>query len=160
LITQSDDGQGLDPDDPLTVLLQPTPDQLGLPPGRYRAIRRSAARRRLLRVAAGVGLSAAAATLVTLSLHLTGHQTPTPPAGPLGPPMTSSPAPAPSRPPTHTPMPTPTRIGITPAVPDAGLPPTTPAPTGDPSWRPEPGAAVAPSLCPCKPVLRGGLRDA
>lgn len=96
MITQSDDGQDFGPDDPLLVLL-PTLDYLGAPPGRYEKIRRGAARRRLLRVAAGVGLCGAAAALVALPLHLAGGASPASPAAPPEPPA-SSPSPRPTAP--------------------------------------------------------------
>ncbi|MET4927024.1 hypothetical protein P3L51_32505, partial [Streptomyces sp. PSRA5] len=70
MTTRADDGPEFDPDDPLTVILRPTSDRLAPPPLRYETIRRSASRRRLLRAAAGVGLSCAAAALVALPFHL------------------------------------------------------------------------------------------
>ncbi|MFE5160916.1 hypothetical protein ACFRNT_20785 [Streptomyces sp. NPDC056697] len=81
-----DDGPELEPDDPLAVILRPTSDYLGPPPGRYEAIRRAAARRRLLRTAAGVGVSCAVAALIALPLRLTAHETPARPTVPLAPP--------------------------------------------------------------------------
>ncbi|MER8159801.1 hypothetical protein [Streptomyces sp. NPDC094472] len=81
-----DDGPELEPDDPLAVILRPTSDYLGPPPGRYEAIRRAAARRRLLRTAAGVGVSCAVAALIALPLRLTAPETPARPTVPLAPP--------------------------------------------------------------------------
>jgi hypothetical protein len=96
-----DDGPDLDPDDPLTVILRPAPGHLGPPPGRYEEIRRGAARRRVLRAAAGVGATCAVAALaVLLPLRLTASDAPARPAVPLAPPpvRSSSPAPSPSTP--------------------------------------------------------------
>lgn len=81
-----DDGPELEPDDPLAVILRSTSDHLGPPPGRYEAIRRAAARRRLLRTAAGVGVSCAVAALIALPLRLTAHESPARPTVPLAPP--------------------------------------------------------------------------
>ncbi|GGZ41686.1 hypothetical protein [Streptomyces bluensis] len=98
MITHSDEGPDFEPDDPLAVILRPPSDHLGPPPGRYRAIRRAAARRRLLRAAAGVGVSCAVAALVALPLRFAAHEAPAPPSVPLAPPPASSPPaePAPS----------------------------------------------------------------
>ncbi|MFG1805049.1 hypothetical protein [Streptomyces sp. NPDC049040] len=118
MIAHSDNGPGSsDPDDPLTILLRPTPEYAGAPAGRYQAIRRKAARRRLLRTAAGVGVSCAVAAIVTLPLLLKSAQdpaSPASPAAPAAPPTATGPvdvprpwaSPAPVRP--H-PTPTPTR---------------------------------------------------
>lgn len=100
MTTRADDGPEFDPDDPLAVLLRPTSDCLGPPPRRYETIRRGAARRRLLRAAAGVGLSCAAAALVALPFHLaTTSDGPAAPTMPLAPPPPSSSSPAPVQPP-------------------------------------------------------------
>ncbi|MFD9002300.1 hypothetical protein ACFV0T_15205 [Streptomyces sp. NPDC059582] len=96
MITASDDGPDLDPDDPLAVILRPTTEHLGPPPGRYEEIRRSATRRRLLRVAAGAGLTGAVAVLVALPFQLTTSETPVSPTVPLAPPPASSPSVVPS----------------------------------------------------------------
>ncbi|MFF4589957.1 hypothetical protein [Streptomyces sp. NPDC001388] len=91
-----DDGPDLDrpdPDDPLTVVLRPAHGHLAPPPGRYAEIRRGAARRRVLRAAAGVGATCAVAALaVLLPLRLTAHDAPVRPAVPLAPPPASSPS--------------------------------------------------------------------
>lgn len=92
MTTRLDDGSEYEPDDPLAVILRPTTDHLSPPPGRYETIRRTAARRRLLRTAAGVGLACAAAALVALPLNLVTretHDSPAPPTVPLVPPATS-----------------------------------------------------------------------
>ncbi|MET9552006.1 hypothetical protein [Streptomyces sp. NPDC006645] len=99
MTTRADEGPEFDPDDPLAVLLRPTSDILGPPPRRYETIRRSAARRRVLRAAAGVGLSCAAVALVALPFHLaTGSDGPVAPTVPLAPPATRSTSPAPTPP--------------------------------------------------------------
>jgi hypothetical protein len=155
LITQSDDGQDFDPDDPLTVILRPTPDYLGLPPGRYERIRRGAARRRHLRIAVGVGLSGAVAALIVLPLRMGGPGAPAAPAVPLGPPPapTSSspapPAPAPVRPtqsatprstgtPVGTAVPTPTARSARPTPTSVAPSQTVEPPTAHPDARSRP----------------------
>ncbi|MGW2825283.1 hypothetical protein ACWC24_30415 [Streptomyces sp. NPDC001443] len=95
MITASDEGPDLDPDDPLAVILRPAPEYLGPPPGRYEAIRRSAGRRRLLRAAAGVGLTCVAAVLVALPLHLSTPEAPVSPVVPMAPPPAGRPTAAP-----------------------------------------------------------------
>lgn len=106
MTTRLDDGPEFEPDDPLTVILRPTSDRLAPPPGRYEAIRRTAARRRLLRTAAGVGVSCAVAALVALPLHLATRETPAPPTVPLAPPASGRTAsPTPSTTPTPSPSP-------------------------------------------------------
>ncbi|WP_409471025.1 hypothetical protein [Streptomyces sp. HC307] len=91
MTTRFDDGPEFDPHDPLAVILRPPSDHLGPPPGRYEAIRRTAARRRLLRTAAGVGVSCAVAALIALPLHLAAPETPRPPTVPLAPPTRERP---------------------------------------------------------------------
>ncbi|WP_448330252.1 hypothetical protein [Streptomyces sp. DSM 41534] len=87
------DGLEPSPEDPLAVILRPTSDHLGPPPGRYEAIRRAAARRKLLRTAAGVGVSCAVAALIALPLRMTAPETPARPTVPLAPPTTGPTAP-------------------------------------------------------------------
>ncbi|MFD8422061.1 hypothetical protein [Streptomyces sp. NPDC059466] len=116
MITHPDDGPGTEPDDPLAVILRPSSDYLGPPAGRYEAIRRGAARRRLLRAAAGAGLTCAVAALVALPLRMTAPDAPVAPTVPLAPP-----------PPTSGPTP-------------RGTPPTAPGPSASPSSAtPRPG---------------------
>ncbi|WP_329391552.1 hypothetical protein [Streptomyces sp. NBC_01716] len=105
MTTRADDGPEFDPDDPIAVILRPTSDSLGPPPRRYETIRRSAARRRLLRTAAGAGLSCAALALVALPLHLaTTSDGPASPTVPLAPPPATRTSPDPA-PPQVTPRP-------------------------------------------------------
>ncbi|MDX6361682.1 MAG: hypothetical protein QOC85_685 [Streptomyces sp.] len=96
MITRSDDGPDFDPDDPLAIILRPSSDRLVPPPGQYEAVRRGAARRRLLRAAAGVGLSCAVAVVVALPFRLAASQEPASPAVPLAPPPATGPATAPT----------------------------------------------------------------
>ncbi|CAG7642689.1 hypothetical protein [Actinacidiphila bryophytorum] len=161
MITRPDDGHDFDPDDPLTVLLRPDPDYLALTPGRYEQLRRGAARRRMLRVAVGVGLSGVVAALVALPLYLAEPGSPAAPVTPLAPPPagrpstgpTSSlptPAPATTRPTKDatarsTTRPTATPGAPTTAVPTAAAPPrTTPTPTT--TAPPRTGGAPAPRM--------------
>lgn len=84
-------GAGAD-EDPLAVILRPFSDRadlLGPPPGRYEAIRRTAARRRLLRAAIGAALTCAVAVLVALPLRLGAAEGPASPTVPLAPPPAS-----------------------------------------------------------------------
>ncbi|MFJ2260074.1 hypothetical protein ACIOKD_17305 [Streptomyces sp. NPDC087844] len=99
MITHSDDGPDFEPDDPLAVILRPASDYLGPPPGRYEAIRRGAARRRLLRAAAGAGLLCAVTALVALPVRLAAPDRPVSPTVPLAPPSTSSRPASPTSPP-------------------------------------------------------------
>ncbi|MGW3728216.1 hypothetical protein [Streptomyces sp. NPDC000851] len=142
MTTRFDDGPEFDPDDPLAVLLRPPSDHLGPPPGRYEAIRRAATRRRLLRTAAGVGVSCAVAALIALPLHLATPETPRSPTVPLAPPPASGPAtpppstPSPSRTPSARPEPATPRPTTSP-LPDEPGTPTSPAlPTQEPSVTP------------------------
>ncbi|MFE3828876.1 hypothetical protein [Streptomyces sp. NPDC059092] len=108
MITHSDEDPEFEPDDPLAVILRPSSDHLRPPPGRYEAIRRTAARRRLLRTAVGVGVSCAVVTLVVLPLRYAAEMAPTTPTAPLAPPPASSPPPpAPSVAPTSPASPSP-----------------------------------------------------
>ncbi|MEQ8145184.1 hypothetical protein [Streptomyces sp. OP7] len=95
MITHADEEPEFEPDDPLAVLLRPTSDHLGPPPGRFATIRRRAARRRLVRTAVGAGVTCAVALLVALPLRnaVTSDRpvTPTVPLAP--PPVTTTPSP-------------------------------------------------------------------
>ncbi|WP_438948314.1 hypothetical protein [Streptomyces longwoodensis] len=133
-----DDDPGFGPDDPLTVILRPGADHLGAPPGRYEAIRRAAARRRLLRTAAGAGLTCAVAALTAFLLAPGASEAPTRPTVPLAPPppASSSPAapePSASRPPSTAPSTPPSRSPF-------------PSPSSEPSRAP--GARTGPSAAP------------
>ncbi|WP_322658168.1 hypothetical protein [Streptomyces justiciae] len=109
-------------DDPLAVILRPPAEYLGPPPGSYEAIRRGAARRKLLRAAAGAGLVCAVAALVVLPLRLATPDTPASPTVPLAPPPASSPASTP-----------------------AGSPPSDSAVPSEPTETPEPSPSAVPS---------------
>jgi hypothetical protein len=129
LITHPDDGPDHDDtDDPLAVILRPSTEYLGAPPGRYEAIRRGAARRRVLRAAAGAALTCGVAALVVLPLRLASSGGDGPPAVPLAPPPASSPSVPPS------PSPSPTVVPQRPR-PSKDVPPAEPstAATGAPS---------------------------
>ncbi|WP_217544930.1 hypothetical protein [Streptomyces sp. GbtcB6] len=94
MTTRFDDEPEFDgPDDPLAVILRPPAAHLGPPPGRYEEIRRAAGCRRLVRTAAGAGVTCAVAACVALSLHLTAPAAPTSPRLPLAPPAHSPTAP-------------------------------------------------------------------
>ncbi|MFJ8487174.1 hypothetical protein ACIRBZ_02130 [Streptomyces sp. NPDC094038] len=94
MTTRLDDEPGFDgPDDPLAVILRPPAAHLGPPPGRYAEIRRAASRRRLVRTAAGAGVTCAVAACVALSLHLTAPAAPASPQVPLAPPAATPTAP-------------------------------------------------------------------
>lgn len=95
MTTRFDDEPDFDaPDDPLAVLLRPPAAHLGPPQGRYEEIRRAAGRRRLVRTAAGAGVTCAVAAFVALSLHLTAPAAPPSPRVPLAPPAVSPTAPS------------------------------------------------------------------
>ncbi|MGW2696910.1 hypothetical protein [Streptomyces sp. NPDC001296] len=98
------DGPEFGPDDPLAVILRPASEHLGPPPGRYEAIRRAAARRRVLRAAAGAGVTCAVAVLIGLGVQLTTPQSPASPVVPLAPPPVGgrTPPPTPSASPSVT----------------------------------------------------------
>ncbi|MER5428734.1 hypothetical protein [Streptomyces sp. NPDC002588] len=125
-----DDGaepEEFDPEDPLTVILRPAHGHLAPPPGRYTEVRRGAARRRLLRTAAGAAVVCAVAALAVL---LPGtHGGPATPTVPLAPPAdrytpTAPDTPVPSD---ATPVPAPSVAPDTSALPV----PSEGAPTGD-----------------------------
>ncbi|MEU5339620.1 MULTISPECIES: hypothetical protein [unclassified Streptomyces] len=96
MITPSEDGPDLEPDDPLAVILRPASGYLAPPPGGYEAIRRDASRRRVLRAAAGVGLSCVAAALIALPFRLAASDAPASPSVPMAPPPASSSSPPPT----------------------------------------------------------------
>ncbi|MFD0318958.1 hypothetical protein [Streptomyces flavalbus] len=102
MITHSDEDPDFAPDDPLAVILRPPTEFLGPPPGRYTAIRRRAARRKLLRAALGTAVACGVAALVVLPLRQPGTGGPDRPATPLAPPLTSV-SPAPRTPPAPAP---------------------------------------------------------
>ncbi|MFE2213169.1 hypothetical protein ACFW93_14560 [Streptomyces canus] len=143
MITHSEEGPDRDPDDPLTVLLRPSSDYLGAPPGRYEEIRRGAARRKVLRAAAGAALTVGVAALVVLPLRPSASGTHRSPTIPMAPPSATLPVPERSASPTTTPRPI----------------PTAQAPTGSPSEtaRPtEPSTGADPSdLSPSRPAASG-----
>ncbi|QUW79269.1 hypothetical protein HEP84_36230 [Streptomyces sp. RLB1-33] len=109
MITHSDEGPDFEPDDPLAVILRPASDYLGPPTGRYEAIRRGAARRRLLRAAVGVGSVCAVAALVALPVRLSTSQAPASPTVPLAPP------PSEGRPSSVPPSPSASPVPVTPS---------------------------------------------
>lgn len=136
-------------DDPLAVLLRPSsPDYLDTPAGRFTAVRRRAARRRLLRTAAGAGVCCAVAALVALPLRLAAPDAPAGPATiPVAPPdpgtappgPSASPTPAPSRyprtsdAPAESRSPAASRVPSHPGVRDRGEPPTPTHPSATPT---------------------------
>ncbi|MEU6096169.1 hypothetical protein [Streptomyces sp. NPDC047079] len=123
MTTRFDDGPEFEPDDPLAVILRPGSDYLGAPPGRYEAIRRAAARRRVLRAAAGVGVTCAVAALIALPLRLATPEAPASPVAPLAPP------PASGRPA----LPSPSASPSVPKRPEPAGPSPTGRPRADPS---------------------------
>ncbi|MCX5279435.1 MULTISPECIES: hypothetical protein [unclassified Streptomyces] len=131
MITHADDGPEFEPDDPLAVILRPPSDLLGPPAGRYEAIRRGAARRRLLRASLGAGLACAVAVLVALPLRAAQSEGPASPAVPLAPPPASSPStvpePAPSQ---RNESPRPSASDPTGRTPSTSAPRTVPTPRG------------------------------
>ncbi|GHD43732.1 hypothetical protein [Streptomyces galbus] len=129
-----DDDPGFGPDDPLAVILRPGSDHLGPPPGRYEAIRRAAARRRLLRAAAGAGLTCAVAALTAVLLAPGASEAPARPTVPLAPPPPASSSPA-------APEPSASRPPSTPSFRSA-----LPSPSSGPSRTP--GARTGPSAVP------------
>ncbi|BBC30285.1 hypothetical protein SGFS_015790 [Streptomyces graminofaciens] len=133
MITYSDEGPEFEPDDPLAVILRPPSDRLGPPPGHFETIRRAAGRRRLLRAAAGVGVTCAVAALVALPLRFATDESSTSPSVPLAPPPASGPA-------SPTPVPSPSASSGTPAPTasddaDDPAPSVTPTPSADASKR-------------------------
>ncbi|MGW3284501.1 hypothetical protein ACWDR3_07655 [Streptomyces sp. NPDC001002] len=150
MITHSDDGPDFDPEDELTVLLRPSTEYLGPPTGRYEAIRRGAARRKLYKAAVGAALTCGVAALVVLPLRLTATDSPSAPTLPQAPPPASSPSNGPSSGPSDGPSTGPDRTRVpSPVTPT----PATPVPSRMPSSTP-PGqratesSSVAPSSVP------------
>ncbi|MFD8073204.1 hypothetical protein ACFV3E_11190 [Streptomyces sp. NPDC059718] len=96
-------------DPELSALLRPGTVLLGPPPGRFREVRRVAARRKLLRAAAGAGVSLAVAAVVAVPLHLLSAPGQGPAVGPAVPAVSVPPAadPPPSPRPTTSPVPEP-----------------------------------------------------
>lgn len=113
-------------DPALDALLHPAPILLGPPPGRFREVRRAAARRKLLRTAAGAGVSLAVAAIVAVPLQLLSTPGQPPAVGPAVPAISVPPAAHPTSPaPAESPTPQPTRTheqnrrtGSPPPVPD------------------------------------------
>ncbi|MEU2335337.1 hypothetical protein ABZ770_25010 [Streptomyces sp. NPDC006654] len=139
------------PDDPLAVILRPPAAHLGPPPGRYQEIRRAAGRRRLVRTAAGAGVTCAVAAFVAMSLHLAAPAAPTTPRDPLAPPAVSPTAPQRPRTsptpdaPRPSPSVAPTRGGTAPQ-------PTPGRPTrGDVTRSPASGRSATPTAVPDAP---------
>ncbi|MER6528950.1 hypothetical protein [Streptomyces sp. NPDC001508] len=157
MTTRFDGDPEFAPDDPLLVVLRPPAEHLGPPAGRYEAIRRAAARRKLLRAAAGVGLTCAVAALVALPLHLSAPAAPAVPTVPLAPPAPTA-APA-SRPPATSPSPTPSAAAET-ATPGparasrgaVGPPSSARTPVPDPSSSKTAVPGTAPSARPSRGV--------
>ncbi|MBT2410694.1 hypothetical protein J7I94_08990 [Streptomyces sp. ISL-12] len=135
MTTRVDEGEGegpeSGPDDPFLVVLRPAPGHLSAPPGRYEQIRRAASRRRLLRTAAGAGLTVAVAGLVALPFLRAAPERPASPTVPMAPPSATAPWPSPpatDEPPTPAPS-GPGQTASTPseapsASPTASAPPT------------------------------------
>ncbi|MEW1775877.1 hypothetical protein [Streptomyces sp. NPDC086777] len=147
MTTRFDDEPEFDgPDDPLAVILRPPAAHLGPPPGRYEEIRRAAGRRRLVRAAAGAGVTCAVAACVALSLHLT------PPAAPAAPQVPLAPPAAPAAPHRHSGSPTPATPGPRPSV-----TPTQRETTRAPGRRPSATQSTAPSTTPS--TARSPVRD-
>ncbi|MEU3556275.1 hypothetical protein [Streptomyces fragilis] len=148
MITHADEGPEFDPDDPLVDLLRPTSDHLGPLPGRFEAIRRRAARRRLTRTAAAAGITCAVALLVALPLqYATTSVRPVSPTAPLAPPpLTGSPSPTTDS--TVSPRPAESPVHTRPG-PDTGesTTPTTPTTPRD-FVVPTPGPVVAETTGP------------
>ncbi|MGW7542420.1 hypothetical protein ACWGKQ_15075 [Streptomyces sp. NPDC054770] len=138
MTTRFDDEPEFDgPDDPLAVILRPPGAHLGPPPGRYEEIRRAASRRRLVRTAAGAGVTCAVGVCVALSLHLTAPATPHSPQVPLAPPTVSPTAP-------HRPSGSPAPATPTPS-PSGSVAPTHRETTQAPTRGPSAAASTVPS---------------
>ncbi|WP_405974251.1 hypothetical protein OG496_39375 [Streptomyces sp. NBC_00988] len=148
---EGDEGPDIDPDDPLTVILRPSSEYLGPPPGRYETIRRGANRRRLLRATVGAGATCAVIVLAALPFRLAHHDSPTTPTVPLAPPPAStSPTPPPAPSATRAPSP---RASETPSSPaDARNPSHTAVPTTEPSKAPTASASAPSSALTSSPT--------
>ncbi|MEU9915836.1 hypothetical protein [Streptomyces sp. NPDC051001] len=144
MITRPDDDPDLDPDDPLTVLLRPPADHLGPPAGRYEAIRRGAARRKLLRAAAGTAVVCGLAAAVLLPLRLTTSEAPATPTVPLAPPPASSSRTAPP----STPPPSDGQPSAVPSAPATSVPVRPDVPSASPSTAPTATAGPTPTEQP------------
>lgn len=146
MITHADEGPEFAPDDPLAVLLRPSGDHLGPPPGRFEEIRRAAARRRLVRAAAGAGLACGAALLIALPLQQTAPDGPASPTVPLAPPPVSSTSPTPPSPEPAVTRPTeqPPTVGPEAPAPSTGHPGTAGPRVPSPSATPVPGTLPTP----------------
>ncbi|MFI8090823.1 hypothetical protein ACIF9R_21295 [Streptomyces sp. NPDC086080] len=153
MITRPDEDPEFEPDDPLAVILRPASDFLGPPPGRFEAIRRGAARRRLVRTVAGVGLACAAAVLVSGPLqNAATTDRPAPPTVPLAPPPVST---APS--PALTPSPTvPVEVSESPGDPRTGTTADPRGPRADPTADPR-GPHAGTTVSPRSP--EGSTRE-
>ncbi|MFJ4787109.1 hypothetical protein [Streptomyces sp. NPDC088794] len=143
MITHSDDGPDFDPEDELTVLLRPSTEYLGPPTGRYEAIRRGAARRKLYKAAVGAALTCGVAALVVLPLRLTATDSPSAPVLPQAPPPASSPSHGPPADPTTGPDRTQAPTSATPTPVPSRMPSST-----TPSQRATTSATSVPSTAP------------
>ncbi|MGW7205200.1 hypothetical protein [Streptomyces sp. NPDC054837] len=146
MITRPDDDPGLDPDDPLTILLRPPADHLGPPAGRYEAIRRGATRRKLLRAAAGTAVVCGLAAAVLLPFRLSTSEAPASPAVPLAPPPASSSPTAPSStlPPSDG-RPSDGQPSAVPSAPATSVPVSPDVPSASPSTAPTATATAEPT---------------
>ncbi|MFJ6083154.1 hypothetical protein ACIQI8_17330 [Streptomyces sp. NPDC092369] len=147
MITHSDDGPDFDPEDELTVLLRPSTEYLGPPTGRYEAIRRGAARRKLAKAAVGAALTCGVAALVVLPLRLTATDSPSVPTLPQAPPPASSPSTGPSTGHDRTEAPTPTAPNPVTPVPSRRIPSSVPS-SVPPGQRSTVSSSKAPSTAP------------
>ncbi|MGW1214792.1 hypothetical protein ACWD5F_34735 [Streptomyces sp. NPDC002499] len=147
MITHSDDGPDFDPEDELTVLLRPSTEYLGPPTGRYEAIRRGAARRKLYKAAVGAALTCGVAALVVLPLRLTATDSPSAPVLPQAPPPASSPSSSPSNGPPADPTTGPDRTQAPMSATPTPVPSRMPSGT-TPSQRATTSATSVPSTAP------------
>ncbi|MFJ5261644.1 hypothetical protein ACIQAC_14410 [Streptomyces sp. NPDC088387] len=144
MTTRVDEDPEFAPDDPLAVILRPAADRLAPPSGSYETIRRTAARRRLLRAASGAGLVCAVAALIAVPLTLTAApDAPSRPTVPLAPPVVSD-TPAP------TPTPRPTSEPTAEKTPSPAQTPSRPSQPADPA-RPDDDVSRIPSTAVASP---------